>query len=117
MREVLREMMEKTPGFLGAAVMGLDGIPVEKLAADEDFNIELASAEGIGVVRRATNSLRDLPGEPLEEVTISSPTRLTIMRAIGPEYYLCVVVGRGALSGRARYEAWKAGHQIREVIG
>jgi predicted regulator of Ras-like GTPase activity (Roadblock/LC7/MglB family) len=117
MREVLREVMKQIPEFLGAAVIGLDGIPVEKLAADDAFNIELASAEGIGVVRRAATSLRDLPGEPLEEITITSPSRLTILRALGPEYFLCVVVGRGSLSGRARYEVWKAGHQIREVIG
>ena len=117
MKAVLREMMQRVPGSLGAAVIGLDGIPVEKVAADGSFNIDLASAEGISVVKRAAMSLRDLPSEPLEEVTISCRSRTTILRSVGSDYYLCVVVGPDSVPGRARFEAWRAGQQLREVIG
>src|SRR3989442_1419270 len=45
MKAVLQEILDRIPEALGAAVVGLDGIPVEKLAARPTFNIDLASAE------------------------------------------------------------------------
>jgi predicted regulator of Ras-like GTPase activity (Roadblock/LC7/MglB family) len=117
MKAVLREVMQRIPGSLGVAVIGLDGIPVETLAADDSFNIDLASAEGMSVVKRAAMSFRDTPPEPLEEVTISCRSRTTILRSVGSDYYLCVVIGPGSVPGQARFEAWRAGQHLREVIG
>lgn len=117
MRSVLQEVLDRVPGSLGAAVVGLDGIAVEKVSARREFNIDLASAEGIGVVKRATASLREGPPDPLEEITIVSRSRFVILRSIGSDYYLCVIVGPEAIPGRARYEAWRAGQQLQEAIG
>jgi predicted regulator of Ras-like GTPase activity (Roadblock/LC7/MglB family) len=117
MRSVLQEVLDRIPGSLGAAVVGLDGIAVEKVSARREFNIDLASAEGINVVKRAAASLRDTPSDPLEEITIACRSRLTILRSLGSDYYLCVIVGPEAIPGRARYEAWRAGQQLQEAIG
>lgn len=117
MRGMLGDLLRRIPGSLGAAVVGLDGLPVEKVSAQEGFNIELVSAEGMGVVKRATLSLGDGALEPLEEITFTSRSNLTILRSLGSDYYLCVVVGSGCLPGRARYEVWRAGQQLRELIG
>lgn len=117
MRSVLQEVLDRIPGSLGAAVVGVDGIAVEKVAARGEVNIDLLSAEGINVVKRAISSLRDEPANPLEEVTIVSRRRLTILRALGSDYYLCVVAGADTMPGRARYETWRAGLQLQEAIG
>jgi predicted regulator of Ras-like GTPase activity (Roadblock/LC7/MglB family) len=116
MKAVLQELCDRIPGSLGAAVVGLDGIPVEKIAVRGQFNIDLASAEGINVVKRAVAGDRDPADRPLE-ISIASRTGLTILRAIGSDYYLCLVVGPDSLAGRARYEAWRAGALLREEIG
>jgi len=116
MKAILAEMMERTPGSLGAAVVGLDGIPVEKVSIDEDLNIDLQAAEGIGVVKRAASTLQDLEEDPLEEVTIARQSGLLILRALGPDYFLCFLVDREAIPGRARFEAWRAGSQLRETL-
>ncbi len=117
MRSVLQEVLDRIPGSLGAAVVGLDGIAVEKVTTRREVNIDLLSAEGISVVKRAAASLRDTPADPLEEITIVSRSRLTILRSLGSDYYLCVVVGRDSIPGRARYETWRAGLQLQEAIG
>ena len=116
MRSVLQEVVDRIPGCLGAAVVGLDGIAVEKVSARKDVNIDLLSAEGINVVKRAAASFRDPPADPLEEITISSRSRLTILRSLGSDYFLCVVVGADGVPGRARYEAWRAGLELQEAI-
>ena len=116
MRTLLEEVLERLPGALGAAVVGLDGVPVEMVSAGGEFNIELASAEGIGVVRRANASQIDPADEQLEELVLSRGPRLTILRSLGPDYYLCLVVGPETIPGQARFEAWRAGHQLREAV-
>lgn len=117
MKSVLQEVLDRIPGSLGAAVVGLDGIAVEKVSVRPDFNIDLASAEGIGVIKRAASSMRGRPAGDLEEISIAGRSGLTILRALGSDYYLCVVVGPDSIPGRARYEAWKAGLQLQEAIG
>src|SRR5207249_6835493 len=58
MKAVLQDILDRIPEALGAAVVGLDGIPVEKLAARQSFNIDLASAEWISLAKRAAAALR-----------------------------------------------------------
>ncbi len=116
MRTLLEEVLHRLPGALGAAVVGLDGVPVEQVSVGREFNIEMASAEGIDVVRRANASQIDPADEPLEELVFSRGPRLTILRSLGPDYYLCLVVGSNAIPGQARFEAWRAGHQLREAV-
>lgn len=116
MREVLQEAVGRIPGALGAAIVGLDGLAVEKVGVHEEFNIDLASAEGIGVIKRATSTLQSDAPEAPEEVSIVWGSRLTILRSLGRDYYLCVVVGPEAFPGQARFETWRAGQQLKEEI-
>ena len=116
MKAVLQDLCDRIPGALGAAVIGMDGIPVERIAARRAFNIELASALGINVVKRAVAGDRE-PGDRPQEISIATRSGLTIMRSIGSDYYLCLVVGPDSLAGKARYEAWRAGTLLQEEIG
>jgi predicted regulator of Ras-like GTPase activity (Roadblock/LC7/MglB family) len=117
MKTVLDAALARLPGALGAAVVGPDGIPVETAVTSADVNMEWAAAEGMDLVRRvATAPGRDAAGDP-DEITIAADARLTILRSVGAGYFLCLVAGPDVLSGRARYEAWRTGLQLREVIG
>ena len=84
MKAVLQDILDRIPEALGAAVVGLDGIPVEKLAARQSFNIDLASAEWISLAKRAAAALRSAtpPGGP-EEISVTSRSGLAILRSIG----------------------------------
>ena len=117
MKAVLQEVLDRVPEALGAAIVGLDGIPVEKVAARPSFNIDLAAAEWIGLVKRASSSMRAqaLAGEP-EEISVASGSGLAIMRSLGEDYYLCLFVGPDCMAGRARYEVWRAGVQLQQAL-
>src|SRR6266481_6282730 len=81
MKAVLQEILDRIPEALGAAVVGLDGIPVEKLAARPSFNIDLASAEWISLVKRASAALRGAtPAGGPEEISVTSRSGLAILR-------------------------------------
>lgn len=115
MKALLMELLDRVPEARGAAVVGLDGIAVEKVAAQRAFNIDLASAEAIALARHAQSSGAG-GADALEEISVTSRSGLTILRSIGGEYYLCLVVGPGGIPGRARFEAWKAGRQLEHAV-
>ncbi len=118
MKAVLQEILDRVPEVMGAAVVGLDGIPVEKVAAKPSFNIDLASAEWIGLVKRAAASLRAMAASSgPEEISVTSRSGLAILRSIGGDYYLCVIAGPECLLGRARYEVRRAGLQLEQTLG
>ena len=54
--------------------------------------------------------------ETPDEITISGRRGLTVLRAVGAGYFLCLVAAPGTLTGRARYEAWRTGQELREVL-
>jgi len=117
MKPVLHDMLTRLPGALGAAVVGLDGIPVEIATAGPGVNMELVAAEGIGLVRQSGWTQAGDNSTSPEEIAIAGPSRVTILRALGAGYFLCLVTGPGTIPGKARYEAWRAGLRLREVLG
>ena len=117
MKPVLDDMLMRLPGALGAAVVGLDGIPVEIATAGKGVNMEMAAAEGIGLARQTGwTPAGDNAASP-EEIAVAGPSRLMVLRALGAGYFLCLVAGPSTSPGRARYEAWRTGLRLREVLG
>jgi predicted regulator of Ras-like GTPase activity (Roadblock/LC7/MglB family) len=115
MKALLMELLDRLPGARGAAVVGLDGIAVEKVSAQASFNIDLASAEVVALAKRARPSGAD-GADLLEEISVTSRSGLTILRSIGGDYYLCLVVGPDGIPGRARFEAWRVGRQLEHAV-
>jgi predicted regulator of Ras-like GTPase activity (Roadblock/LC7/MglB family) len=115
MKALLTELLDRLPGARGAAVVGLDGIAVEKVSAQPSFNMDLVSAEVVALVKRALSSGAN-GGDGLEEISVTSRSGLTILRSIGGDYYLCLVVGPDGIPGRARFEAWRVGRQLEHAV-
>jgi predicted regulator of Ras-like GTPase activity (Roadblock/LC7/MglB family) len=115
MKALLMELLDRIPGARGASVVGLDGIAVEKVSVQPSFNIDLVSAEVIALVKRALPSGGN-GADGVEEISVTCRSGLTILRSIGGDYYLCLVVGPDGIPGRARFEAWKVGRQLEHVV-
>ena len=60
-KEALENIMERTEGSLGALIMGIDGIAVERLLKDagEEANLDVAAAEFTSLVRSAQKAGKD----------------------------------------------------------
>src|SRR6266496_1669857 len=60
-KEVLETIIERTEGSLGALIMGIDGIAVERLlkAAGQEANLDVAAAEFTSLVRSAQKAGKD----------------------------------------------------------
>jgi len=106
--EELEGICARVDGALGAVILAEDGILVERHAVDPAIDLELASAEFAGAAREMRRGTMAVDAGELEEIVVTSRARLTLLRLIGPGYYLLLFLAPTALVGRGRYELRRA---------
>jgi predicted regulator of Ras-like GTPase activity (Roadblock/LC7/MglB family) len=116
MKAVLQEILDRTPGVVGAAVVGADGIAVEKVSTDAAINLDVVTAEGMHVVKRAAGMTGGRHPAGVEEISVTGGAGLLVLRSLGSEYYLCIVARPECIPGQVRYQAWRAGHRLQAAL-
>ena len=114
-KQTLEKIMERTEGSLGALIMGIDGIAVERLLKDEgqEANLDVAAAEFTSLVRNAQKAGKDTGLGNLRELMISLDSAVVIMRLLGREYFVVLAISPEGNLGRARFELRKAELQLK----
>ena len=102
--EYLDGLIQKIDGTLGVAVMGMDGISIEKRLTDTSVNVESLAAEYTSSLRTLSSTTHDAGLGALEEFVVSTDQRIVAIRMITPEYFLFTLLRKDANLGRARYE-------------
>lgn len=115
-KEALEKLMECTEGSLGALIMGIDGIAVERLLKDagEEANLDVAAAEFTALVRSAQKAGKDTGLGDLRELMISLDSAVIIMRLLGQDYFVVLAISPEGNFGRARFELRKAELQLKK---
>ena len=113
-KEVLETIIEHTEGSLGALIMGLDGIAVERSLKKEghEANLDIAAAEFTSLVRNAQRAGKDTGLGGLRELVISLDDAVVLMRLLSHEYFVVLAINPEGNLGRARFELRKAELQI-----
>jgi len=109
-KEALQAIIEKTDGSLGALIMGVDGLSVEKVFTNEgsEANLDVAAAEFTSVIRTAMKSGSDLNLGELHELTVTLREVIFTMRLFNHNYFVVLALKPDGNLGRARYELRKA---------
>jgi predicted regulator of Ras-like GTPase activity (Roadblock/LC7/MglB family) len=107
-RDLLESITGKVEGTLGAIVMGMDGISVEKCFPDGSVNIESLAAEYTPLLRASSNASQDIGQGPLQELIVSTNSNIIAIRMITSEYFLLLLLKEDGNIGRARFELRKA---------
>lgn len=113
-KQALEAILERTEGSLGALIMGIDGISVEKLMAPDgvEANLDVAAAEFTSLVRNAQRTGADTGHGNLRELVVSLEDATIIMRLFNREYYIVLALKADGNLGRGRYELRKAELQL-----
>ena len=107
--ELLESITGKVEGTIGALVMGMDGISVEKCSPGESANnIESLAAEYTPLLRASSTASQDIGQGPLEELIVSTDSNIIAIRMITAEYFLLLLLNKDGNIGRARFELRKA---------
>ncbi len=109
-KEILETIIERTEGSLGALIMGVDGIAVERSLkqAGHEANLDVAAAEFTSLVRNAQRAGKDTGLGNLHELVISLDDAVVLMRLLGRDYFVVLAIQPEGNLGRARFELRKA---------
>lgn len=113
-KETLETIIEHTEGSLGALIMGIDGIAVERSLkqAGQEANLDVAAAEFTSLVRNAQRAGKDTGLGNLHELVISLENAVVLMRMLGRDYFVVLAINPDGNLGRARFELRKAELQM-----
>jgi predicted regulator of Ras-like GTPase activity (Roadblock/LC7/MglB family) len=111
-RELLERMCARVPEALGAVIIAEDGIIVDRHITDAAVDVELASVEFLGAVREIRRATAAVESGELEEMIVTNTGAQTLLRLIGPGYYLLLLMAPSGLAGRGRYELRRTAHEL-----
>jgi predicted regulator of Ras-like GTPase activity (Roadblock/LC7/MglB family) len=106
--ERLQRILQGVEGARAVAVIGRDGIAVERLAVTDEPNLDLATAQFTDIAKKLQTANDELEAGELREMIERTERYLVILTAITAEYFLMMVLDASGSLGKARYEMRKA---------
>lgn len=109
-KETLQTALNRTDGCLSVIIMGMDGIMVEKICQPEvvEANLEIAVAEYVSLIRNTSRVNREIGLGEIQEFAFSGESGIFIMRLVGKEYFIAMILAPEGNFGRGRYELRRA---------
>jgi predicted regulator of Ras-like GTPase activity (Roadblock/LC7/MglB family) len=116
-REILAQVVDRTPGARAAVMMGSDGIPVEEYEAPgSGMDLSTVAVECQRLLEESGKVLGTLEGDlagDLEELVFRTSRLQLMFHPIDEEYYLVIALDRDGFLGKARYLVAGLLHEIR----
>jgi len=100
---VMDEIARRTPGFLGATVMGTDGMPLTQRVADEGPDLELFAAESSALLKSLSALGSQEECGSLRSVHTGGDRWQLFLERITTDYFLLLVVASSVSQGECRY--------------
>ena len=103
-RTTLKDIVETTEGGLAAVLMGFDGIAIEEyLKEDPGYDLQLLAVEYATLLKEIRRTVELLRTGSLEEVSITTELARTIVRPVGQDFFLALVLRCDGNFGKGRY--------------
>ena len=99
----LENAVQSVPGGRAAILMGFDGIPVEAFNGDGSLDVETVGMELSVVAKEIRKAVELLEAGATEEVMIRSEVMSAVLRTLGEEYFLVLILDPKGNVGKARY--------------
>jgi predicted regulator of Ras-like GTPase activity (Roadblock/LC7/MglB family) len=109
--DLLKHIVGRVDGAIGALIMGLDGIAIEQQINDADRydnRLSMIAAAYATLLRNSMRTSSDVGVGQLQEMTVLSGNMMLVIKLINPEYFLLVALEANGNVGRARFELRKA---------
>jgi predicted regulator of Ras-like GTPase activity (Roadblock/LC7/MglB family) len=103
--EILRDLVERVPGAVGAIFADWEGESIDHFAALTPFEIRLIGAHWGVVLGQAGERLARAGGGPVEELLVECENAYVLVRPVTARYYVVLQGTRAGLHlGMARRE-------------
>ncbi|MFQ5698672.1 MAG: roadblock/LC7 domain-containing protein [Myxococcota bacterium] len=118
--EILKRLVEETPGAEAAAIMDGDGMPVEvHRAPGARVDLPALAVEFQKTLQEASKAIGALDGEGgprLLEMTLATGTHQLHFQQLDAEYFLVAALGPRGWVGKMRWLVQGLLHELREEL-
>ncbi len=103
-RDTLRDIVGNVEGGIGAVIMGYDGIPIDEfIREDAPFDMQLLAVEYATILKEVKRTIDVLKTGDMEEMSITTQRTRVLIRALGDEFFVFLVLDRQGNYGKGRY--------------
>ena len=114
--ENLHRILQTCEGALAVALIGRDGIAIERLAVSIEPDLDIATAQFTDIAKKLHNANQELGAGALRELIERTERYLVVMGSVTEEYFLLMILDAQGSLGRARYELRKAASVLHEEL-
>jgi len=115
-RPPLEKIVDGCDGALASIVMGFDGIAVDTVCRDPDFDAQTISMEFSFVLTQVRKAAEILEVGALDEVAIRSESLLFMVRVLSDEYFVALAMAPTGNFGKGRYMLRMAAPALRAQL-
>jgi predicted regulator of Ras-like GTPase activity (Roadblock/LC7/MglB family) len=115
-KSLLQKIVDSVDGAIGAAVIGEDGIAIDKFSAKPEFDITAAGAEYSTIISSARKASTSFGLGKTNEVLISTEKATMIMMVVGSSYFVTLALSLDGNLGRGRLELKKAIPELEKLL-
>jgi predicted regulator of Ras-like GTPase activity (Roadblock/LC7/MglB family) len=101
--EVLNEVVGRLDDCVGLVVMGMDGIPIERVIVDQEVNFDMLATECTTLLKDSRQAALDVEVGSLRELIFMTDMLVVLVVTITDDYVLLGAVRQGGNYGRARF--------------
>jgi predicted regulator of Ras-like GTPase activity (Roadblock/LC7/MglB family) len=109
---VLEELFERTDGIIMVSILGMDGLPIERVIRPKEecpaFEEELLSAQYSTLFKNVASTNVDIGLKGTREVIVATDEALVVINRINEDFLVVSLLSADGNLGRARYENRKA---------
>lgn len=112
----LREIVDSVDGGIGAVVMGVDGIPLDKYMAENKLDLGTIGIEFSHILGLARKAGETLQIGAIDEFTVKAEQLTLVIRMLTDEYFLAVVLSANGNFGKCRFRMRVVSPEIKKEL-
>ncbi len=104
-RDIIKDIVERVDGGIGAVILGYDGIAIDEYLREEvaNFDFQLLAVEYATLLKEVKRTVDVLKTGKMEEVSITTGNTRIIIRALTDEFFIVLALEKGGNFGKGRY--------------
>jgi predicted regulator of Ras-like GTPase activity (Roadblock/LC7/MglB family) len=115
--DILRNIVEKVGGGIGAVLMGYDGIAIDQyFRPQKEMDFQLVAVEYANILKDIRKTAEILDSGALEEVSIRTELFLVIVRIINEDFFVALTLQQDGNFGKGRYLLLREVPALREAL-
>ena len=101
--DVLKEVVDRTDGALGALIVGLDGIPVEEYSLNSEMDIQSMTVEYSALMKEIEKGSQATELGTTNEVTVIAEKAMIMLRRLNDDYFFVLILKPEGNFGKGRF--------------